>query len=72
MPLNDEEIAILRLVCETKTRKEIAEELYLSEGTVKRHISEMLAKTGYDSILKLAVHAVSSGYIVPSLNEGER
>lgn len=72
MPLNDEEIAILRLVCETKTRKEIAEELYLSEGTVKRHVSEMLAKTGYDSILKLAVHAVSSGYIVPNMNEGER
>ena len=44
--LTDTELAILRLVCETKTRKEIATELYLSEGTVKRHISEILAKTG--------------------------
>ena len=33
--LTQTEIDILRLVCETKTRKEIAQELYLSEGTVK-------------------------------------
>ena len=37
------------------------------EGTVKRRISTILAKTGYDSIMKLAVHAVSDGYIVPKL-----
>ena len=67
--LTDVEIDILRLVCETKTRKEIAAELYLSEGTVKRHISEILAKTGYDNILRLAVHAVSSGLIVPNMDD---
>ena len=65
--LDDEEIEILRLVCENKSRKEIAVDLFLSEGTVKRRISGILAKTGYDSIMKLAVHAVSSGYIVPKL-----
>ncbi len=67
--LGETEIAILRLVCEAKTRKEIAAELYLSEGTVKRHISEILAKTGYDSILRLAVHAVSQGLIVPGMEQ---
>lgn len=65
--LDAEEIHILRLVCENKSRREIADELYLSEGTVKRRISTILAKTGYDSIMKLAVHAVSDGYIVPNL-----
>lgn len=70
--LTDTELAILRLVCETKTRKEIAAELYLSEGTVKRHISEILAKTGYDNILRLAVHAVSTGLIVPSMTKGSQ
>ena len=65
--LTQTEIDILRLVCETKTRKEIAQELYLSEGTVKRHISEILAKTGYDNILRLAVHAVASGLIIPGM-----
>ena len=65
--LSQVEIDILRLVCESKTRREIAAELYLSEGTVKRHISEILAKTGYDNILRLAVHAVSNGLIVPGM-----
>ena len=43
----------------------------MSEGTVKRHISEILAKTGYDSILRLAVHAVADGLIVPQLAPDE-
>ena len=57
----------MRLVCEAKSRREIAEELFLSEGTVKRRISEILAKTGYDSIMRLAVDVVSRGYVVPRL-----
>lgn len=69
--LTDTEMDILRLVCKTKTRKEIAAELYLSEGTVKRHISEILAKTGYDNILRLAIHAVANGNIVPKLGTDE-
>lgn len=63
--LTPTEINILRLVCEAKSRKEVAAELYMSESTVKRYISEILAKTGYDSILRLAVHAVSQGLIIP-------
>ena len=66
--LTDSEVEVLRLVCEAKSRREIASELFLSEGTVKRRISEILAKTGYDSIMKLAVNAVAKGYIVPRLS----
>ncbi len=69
--LTDVEVQILRLVCEAKTRKEIAAELYMSEGTVKRRIGEILAKTGYDNILRLAVHAVAEGNIVPGLDGSE-
>lgn len=61
--LDELELKILYLTCQAKSRREIAAELYMSEGTVKRHISEMLAKTGYDNLLKLAVRAVSSGSI---------
>ena len=39
---------------------------------MKRHISEILAKTGYDNILRLAVHAVSTGLIVPSMTKGAK
>ena len=62
--LDELELKILYLTCQAKSRREIAAELFLSEGTVKRRISEMLAKTGYDNLLKLAVRAVSSGSIV--------
>ena len=65
--LTSDEMGVLRLVCEAKSRREIAEELFLSEGTVKRRISEILAKTGYDSIMRLAVDVVSRGYVVPRL-----
>ena len=41
----------------------------MSEGTIKRRISEILNKTGYDNILRLAVHAVSSGLIVPKMRD---
>lgn len=67
--LDDEETEVLRLVCEAKSRREIAAELFLSEGTVKRRISGILAKTGYDSIMKLAVDVVSKGAIVPRLRQ---
>lgn len=65
--LSDEEIQILRMACEAKSRKEIADELFISEGTVKRRISDLLTKTGYDNLLKLAVRAVSNGYVVPGI-----
>lgn len=67
--LTAEEVQILRLVCEAKSRKEIAAELFMSEGTVKRRIGEILAKTGYDNILRLAVHAVAEGSIVPRIGD---
>ncbi len=67
LAFTDTEIAIVRLVCEAKNRKEIARELAMSEGSVKAAITEILNKTGYDSILKFAVFAVSKGYIVPRI-----
>lgn len=62
---NEKEIAIIRLVCQGKSRIEIAEELAMSDGVVKKIISEILAKTYFDSIMKFAVYAVSRGLIVP-------
>ena len=61
--LDDVELSILRLACEGKS----AAELFMSEGTIKRRISEILSKTGYDNIMRLAVHAVTEGSIVPNM-----
>ena len=40
--------------------------MFLSESSIKTHISNMLAKTGYNSISRLAIYVVSSGLIVPN------
>ncbi|MCL2175792.1 MAG: response regulator transcription factor [Treponema sp.] len=62
---NEKEIAVIRLVCQGKSRNEIADELALSEAVVKRIITGILDKTYFDSIMKFAVYAVSRGLIVP-------
>jgi DNA-binding NarL/FixJ family response regulator len=65
-PLTEREMEVLRLVCKNYSRAEIAEMLFLSEYTVKRHIQNMLEKTGYKSIVALAVYMVSNGWINPN------
>ena len=63
--LTEKETEILRHVCEGMNRSEIAVRMFLSENTVRSYISEILSKTGFSSILKLAVFAVSNDYITP-------
>jgi DNA-binding NarL/FixJ family response regulator len=60
---NETEIAILRMVCQGKDRDEIAESLKMSERNVRRHITGILDKTGFDSIMKFVVYAVGKGLI---------
>lgn len=43
-PLSRREIEILNLVAEGLSNKEIGEKLFISEGTVKNHLSNILAK----------------------------
>ncbi|RCX16477.1 LuxR family two component transcriptional regulator [Fontibacillus phaseoli] len=43
-PLTNREIQVLGLVAEGKKTKEVAEELYLSQGTVRNYISTILEK----------------------------
>ena len=46
------------------TNEEIAEKLCVSVFPVKRHIQDLLEKTGFESRLALAVHARSPGLVV--------
>ena len=57
--LSAKEMEVLRYVCEGYDRKEIAEAMFNSENTIKSYIRSILNKTGYDSIAKLAIYAVS-------------
>ena len=64
-PLTEREMEILRLMCRHMTSKEIAEELYISENTVKYHKSNMLGKTGFSKAVDLAFYMISNGWINP-------
>lgn len=59
--LNEEEIAIIRLVVEGNSNKDIAEELNYAEGTVKNKISKLYTKLGLNDRLQLAVFAIEKG-----------
>jgi len=64
-PLTEREMEVLRLLCKHMTNKEIAEELFISEHTVKYHKSNMLAKTGFKKSVDLAFYMISNGLINP-------
>ena len=63
--LTDRELQVLRLLCEHRSRREIAATLYLSEMTVKRHVASILMKTGFADSVALAFHMISHGWINP-------
>ena len=64
-PLTEREMEVLRLLCRHMTGKEIADELFISENTVKYHKSNMLAKTGFTKTVDLAFHMITNGWINP-------
>ena len=62
--LTDREMTVLRELMTGASNKEIGERLYISESTVKRHIADMLAKTGFKSRLQLAIEARGGGLVI--------
>ena len=64
-PLTDREMEVLRLMCRHMTNKEIAQELFISENTVKYHKMNMLGKTGFSKAVDLAFYMISNGWINP-------
>ena len=68
---NDREMQVLRLVCAGYPRKEIAKKMFLSENTIKSYISQLLAKSGFSSVARLALWAVSNGYVAIQENRSD-
>lgn len=58
--LTEREIEICRLIAEGKNNKEIADELYLSQGTVKNHITRVLIKLDLRDRTQLAVFTIKN------------
>jgi len=62
LDLSEREHDILLLVAEGLNNKEIAEKLYLSEGTVRNYISNMLEKLNLRDRTQLAIYYYKKKY----------
>jgi two-component system, NarL family, response regulator LiaR len=61
--LTDREAQVLRLLARGKANKQIASSLYVSEKTVKAHVSSILMKLGVQSRTQAALYAVRTGLV---------
>lgn len=56
--LNERELQVLELIADGMTNREIGAQLYLSEKTVKHHVSDILAKLGLTRRVEAAAFAI--------------
>lgn len=66
-PLTEREIEVLRLICMDHSNKEIADKLFVTESTVKRHVESLLRKTGRSGRAGLVAYAIAGGWINPNI-----
>ncbi len=58
--LTPQERAILKLIAEGKSNRQVASGMFLSEKTVKNYVSNMLGKMGFSRRTEAAVYAVKN------------
>lgn len=56
---------ILQLICSGRKRKNIAEELYMSERTLSNHLQHIFEKLDVSSTVEAVTKAIQLGYISP-------
>lgn len=62
-PLTERELEILEMIVEGYRNSEIAERSYITIGTVKTHVRNILNKLGVDDRTKAAVRALRAGLV---------
>jgi DNA-binding NarL/FixJ family response regulator len=63
VPLSERELGVLRRLAEGDSNREIAGALFLAEGTVKNHVTNVLAKLGARDRTQAALRARALGLI---------
>jgi DNA-binding NarL/FixJ family response regulator len=63
--LSPREVEVLRLLADAPSNSELASTLFVSESTVKTHVSRMLMKTGSHERAQLVALAYRSGLVRP-------
>jgi two-component system, NarL family, response regulator LiaR len=61
--LTEREYDVVRLVARGRSNQEIAQELFISEKTVKTHISHILSKLSLQDRTQLAIYAIRKGLV---------
>jgi DNA-binding NarL/FixJ family response regulator len=63
MPLSTRELAVLDCVAQGLSNKEIADELFVSEQTVKNHMTSVLRKLNATDRVGAILHAIRQGWM---------
>ncbi|MEV0716605.1 response regulator transcription factor [Asanoa sp. NPDC050611] len=63
VPLSDRELDVVRLLAQGRSNREIAAALYLAEGTVKNHVTNVLGKLGARDRTQAALRARALGLL---------
>lgn len=62
-PLTKREAEVLRLMAEGKNNKAIGENLFISEKTVKNHVSSILQKLNCDDRTQAVINSIKRGWV---------
>jgi DNA-binding NarL/FixJ family response regulator len=63
VPLSDRELEVLRLLADGASNREIAAAVFLAEGTVKNHVTNVLAKLGARDRTQAALRGRALGLV---------
>lgn len=61
--LSKQEIAVLRLVAHGKENSEIADDLHLSQHTIRNYIFSISQKANVSKRYRLAIYAIKAGIV---------
>jgi DNA-binding NarL/FixJ family response regulator len=65
VPLSERELDVIRLLADGRSNREIAATLFLAAGTVKNHVTNVLAKLGARDRTQAALRARELGLLQP-------